>query len=427
MLQQTFFAIAVIVLVARAMGLLFERFHQPLVIGEIVGGIILGPTVLGAFAGGRATVWLFPIAIRPSLALLGQIGLVLYMFLVGLRLNFNAVRANPGTVSRISVASTALPFALAMPLAAFLYTDHHIVGGHNVGRLAFFLFVGTSLSITAFPVLARILEDRRMQNTELGAVATACAAIQDVFGWFMLAVVLVIVSANGSALSIGRIALESVLCTGGIIFLSRLLGRLQEAEPDSEMSGYRSILLPASFASILICGGATQAIGLHAVFGAFVLGVALRHTVPSSTINLFATRLTPVTLGVLLPVYFIGPGLSVNLRAISASGAGEIVLILLAACAGKLGGGYLASRASGLSPRQSAIMGSLMNTRGMIELVVLQVALASGVIDRRLFSELVFMAVVTTMMTPVLLSLLMRSRPGATEQRPAELLALRTH
>jgi Kef-type K+ transport system membrane component KefB len=430
MLAHTFFAIALIVFVARSVGLLFQRFHQPLVIGEIVGGLILGPTVVGAVVGNS----LFPIGIRPSLNLVGQLGLALYMFLVGLRLNLSPVRSNPRMVSAISLASILVPFALAMPLAAFLFQHHGVVAGRGVDRTAFYLFVGTSLSITAFPVLARILEDRRMQSTELGAIAMACAAIQDVIGWGMLATVLAISSAHGALGTLARIAGEAVGCAVGIFVISRVvgwLGQLADREDSSlgatfvSESGARSVLMPVVVVCVLLCAGSTQAIGLHAVFGAFLFGAVLRRSVSADARQALIQRLNPITAGVLLPVYFITPGLSVNLRTISPHGVVEIALILVAACAGKVGGAWLAARSAGLSSRQSAIMGTLMNTRGLIELVVLQVALSAGILDQRLFSELVFMAVVTTMLTPPLLALLLKPHRGQTpEAQRAKLLAL---
>jgi Kef-type K+ transport system membrane component KefB len=416
LIERTFFAIAVIVLTARIVGLLFVKIHQPLVIGEIVGGIILGPTVVGAIVGN----WLFPLSIRPSLNLVGQLALSLYMFMVGLRLRLAPVRSNPRMISAISVASVAVPFALAMPLAAVLYANHHLVGGHHVDRAAFFLFVGTSLSITAFPVLARILEERRMLGTELGAVATACAALQDLFGWCMLVVVLAIARSNGGLESFGRIALEGTACVAGIVVLSKVLGRLEGMF--ERPSG--SLLLPITFVGILACAGSTQAIGMHAVFGAFLFGIVLRRCISAAACEQLREKLSPVTAGVLLPIYFITPGLSVNLRALSPSGAAEIVLILLAACAGKIGGAFVAGRSTGLSTRHAAIMGALMNTRGLIELIVLQVALSAGILDGRLFSELVFMAVFTTMIAAPLLALLLRPARGPEERALASMLAL---
>lgn len=427
-LAQTFVAIAVILIVARLVGLLFLRIRQPVVIGEIVGGIILGPTILGVSAGNT----LFPTSVRPSLALIGQLGLALYMFMVGLRLNVKTVRTNPRMVSLISLGSLILPFALAMPLAAFLYTHHKIVGGHAVNTTAFFLFVGTSLSITAFPVLARILEARRMQNTELGAIATACAAIQDVAGWILLAIILAIASSHGAFGSLVRIALESLACVAGIFAVAQILGWLEQGAPGApsrftelvrSSSATGSVLLPATVVLVLLCAATTQAIGLHAIFGAFLLGAVLRGRLSDGARERVSQRLAPITAGVLLPIYFITPGLSVNLRTIDSHGIAEIALILLAACAGKIGGAYLAGRASGLSGRQSAVMGSLMNTRGLIELVVLQVALAAGIVDKKLFSELVFMAVVTTMMTQPLLSYFMRAS-GERETEHTTLMAL---
>lgn len=422
MLQHTFFAMVVIVLVARCVGLIFKRIHQPQVIGEIIGGIILGPTV----AGTALDHSLFLADIRPSLSVVGQLGLVLYMFTVGLQLKVRTARANPKMVSLISLASIATPFALALPLAAFLLTHHRIADGRPVDTTAFVLFVGTSLSITAFPVLARILEERRMQDTELGAIATACAAVQDVAGWCMLAVILVIASAHGNVGDVARIALEAFGCVAGVFVLARLIGTIERylrtSRPDGSEHGF---LLPAAIICLLASAGATEAVGLHAVFGAFVFGGVMRRYIPTTSRARLAARITPITRSTLLPIYFIIPGLSVNLRTLDTREALEIGLILLAACAGKIGGAFLAGRISGLSSRQASVMGALMNTRGLVELVVLQVGLSAGVIDVRLFSELVLMAVVTTLMTQPLLTLLMRVAPGVSgELEVGRLLAL---
>jgi Kef-type K+ transport system membrane component KefB len=422
MLQHTFFAIVVILLVARCVGLVFSRIGQPQVIGEIIGGIILGPTVAGSALGHS----LFPADIRPSLSVVGQFGLALYMFTVGLRLNVRTARANPRMVSLISLASIAVPFALALPLAAFLITHHRIADGHPVDTTAFVLFVGTSLSITAFPVLARILEERRMQDTELGAIATACAAVQDVAGWCMLAVILVIASAHGNAGDVARIALESVGCVAGIFILARLIGTADRHLGANRSGGAEDgFLLPAAIVCLLACAGATEAVGLHAVFGAFVFGIVMRRYVAAASRERLSARITPITRSTLLPIYFIIPGLSVNLRTLDTRDVVEIGLILLVACVGKIGGAYLSGRLSGLSTRQASVMGVLMNTRGLVELVVLQVGLSAGIIDARLFSELVLMAIVTTLMTQPLLTLAMRARAGVRgEVEVGRLLAL---
>jgi Kef-type K+ transport system membrane component KefB len=425
MLERTFFAIAVIVLVARCVGLVFRRFHQPQVIGEIVGGNILGPTVAGISLGHT----LFPTDIRPSLSAIGQFGLVLYMFMVGLRLNVRTARANSRMVSLISLASIAVPFALAMPLAAFLLTHHRTVGGHPVDTTAFVLFVGTSLSITAFPVLARILEERRMQDTELGTIATACAAVQDVAGWCMLAVILIIASAHGSVGDVAQIALESLGFVAGAFALARLIGVVERrVSANRPEGGSDSFLLPAAVICLLACAGATEAIGLHAVFGAFVFGGLMRRHLPAAPRERMVARITPITTSTLLPIYFIIPGLSVNLRTLDSHNVIEIVLILFVACLGKIGGAFVSGRLSGLSPRQASTMGVLMNTRGLVELVVLQVGLSAGIIDPRLFSELVLMAVVTTLMTQPLLSRVLYAGAGArSEAEVGRLLALNSH
>lgn len=414
MLDRVLLAMAVIVLTARVVGWLFARVGQPEVIGEIVGGIVLGPTLIGASLDRT----LFPADVLPALSVVGQLGLVLYMFTVGLHLNVRLARREPRSVSLISAASVAAPFALAMPLAALLYSHDSVVHGQHVRSVVFFLFFGTALSITAFPVLARILEERRLQHTRIGILATACAAAQDVAGWLMLAAVLTVARADSGVGGIGKTALGSVGCVIGILllayavgFLNKRVAAIRGVDPDHR--GQFPLLYSATLIALLVSAAATQAVGLHAVFGAFLFGAALRRPIPVAAREPLRERILPLTRGLLLPIYFIIPGLSVNLRSVGGREALDIVLILIVACGGKLGGAYLTSRAAGLRRADAAMMGALMNTRGLIELVVLQVALASQIIGDTLFSEMVVVAVVTTLMTQPLMSLILRRDSGA--------------
>jgi Kef-type K+ transport system membrane component KefB len=263
----------------------------------------------------------------------------------------------------------------------------------------------------------------------LGTIATACAAVQDVAGWCMLAVILIIASAHGSVGDVAQIALESLGFVAGAFALACLIGVVERrVSANRPEGGSDSFLLPAAVICLLACAGATEAIGLHAVFGAFVFGGLMRRHLPAAPRERMVARITPITTSTLLPIYFIIPGLSVNLRTLDSHNVIEIVLILFVACLGKIGGAFVSGRLSGLSPRQASTMGVLMNTRGLVELDVLQVGLSAGIIDPRLFSELVLMAVVTTLMTQPLLSRVLYAGAGArSEAEVGRLLALNSH
>lgn len=392
--------IAVVIAVARLMGKLFRRFRQPAVLGEIVAGIALGPTVLGAFPGNLDTL-LFPPQVRPYLTVIAQVGLVLFMFIVGLEADLSLIRDRRRTATVISVSSIALPFGLGVLSALALYSQHADVGGRYVPFLAFALFIGIAMSITAFPVLARLLAERGMQRTPVGALSLACAAVDDVLAWSLLAVV-VAVAVGGDLSGVLRILVLTVLFALLMLLVVRpLLTRL--------VSRYRRAgrLTPDVFAvvltGLLLSAWATDEIGVHAIFGAFVFGAIMPRRDAAGLIREILERLEQVSLLLLLPVFFVVTGLQVDIGAVGAGGLWQFGLIMLVAVGGKFFGAALAARVQRVPRRQAAAVGVLMNTRGLTELVILQVGVQLGVLDQSLFTLLVLMALVTTGMTAPLL------------------------
>jgi Kef-type K+ transport system membrane component KefB len=386
--------VAVILIAAYAGGALFERAGQPGVIGQIVAGILLGPTLLGALPGDPSSA-LFPPGARPVLDLLGQFGLVIFMFTVGWDLDLSLVRRRERAAVVVSIASIAVPFAIGLALAAGLYPSHDTAGGTAVAFWPFALFIAASLSVTAFPVLARILQDTRLAGTEMGALVLTAAAVDDVVGWTALAIALTAL-ASGDAWGYLRIVVETVLFVVLVRVLVRpLLRRLMRARTP----GREALLVPAALAGAY----ATDAIGIHAVFGAFLVGAAMPRPRGAEHGLLEARRgLSPVV-GILAPLYFVTSGMAVDIPGLRASDLPDLAVIIAAACAGKFLGAFGGARAVGSGAREAAAIGVLMNTRGLIEIVLLTVGRDRGLIDDRLFTLLVLMAIVTTVMTSPLL------------------------
>jgi len=400
-------ALAVILVAARASGAVARRMGQPAVVGEIVAGLALGPSLLGLFPGDLPHV-LFPAATRPVLGAIAQLGLVLFLFLIGLEADASLVRGQARVALSVSLGSIALPFALGVPLALVLHARHGT--GAAAQLLPFVLFIGASLSITAFPVLARILTERRMDRTPLGTLALATASLDDVIAWSLLAVVVAIVltgSAVGAlGVAAGAVAFSLVLAFGVRPLASRLAAGLAARSPgrDAPLSAGAFALV---LAGVLAAAWTTDAIGVHLVFGAFAFGVffpadpALREAV--------ARRVEAVTV-LLLPVFFVVTGLDVDLSTVSAGGLGELALILLVAVGGKVGGAFIAARLHGVDGRRSLALGLLANTRGLTELVILGVGRQLGVLDGELFGLMVVMALVTTAMAGPLLDVVYPDR-----------------
>lgn len=384
-------ALVVIVTCARLVGWLFVRIRQPPVIGELLTGILLGPTFLGLIAN-DATSTLFPADTRPFLALIGSLGLIIFMFLVGLEIDLRVLKARGGTAIRISLASVGLPFVLGIGLALWLYD-----GSDSVALLPFALFIATAVSITAFPVLARIVADSGLWRTELGMLVLACAAFEDVIAWTLLACALAAAAADGfwdlPGTFAGTLAFATASIAIGRPLLRGVVGRVH---------GHGLLALAVCGASASAC--VTSVLGTHLVFGAFIFGVAFPRD--AAVRSALTSGLAPLTTAVLLPVFFVLPGLQLDLWQSGVAGIWQFAAILVVACVGKLVGAGAAALRNGLGWRDATAIGVLINTRGLMEIVVLNVGLSAGVIGLELYGLFVVMAIVTTLMAgPVLRAL----------------------
>lgn len=392
-------ALAAVVVVGRVLGRLLRAVGQPAVIGEVIAGILLGPSLLGRIAP-DVSQYLLPPDVAPFLGTIAQLGVVVYMFLVGLELNADMLRGQLRTTLLTSHASIAVPFVLGSGLALYLYPRF---SSSNVPFAHFALFFGVAMSITAFPVLARILTDRGLTTTRLGALALTCAAIGDVTAWCLLAFAAGVVrdAAGGSLL----VALYTV---GFIVFMFLVVKPLFERLARSstgERPTQRAVSI--TLVSMLAAALATEAIGVHAIFGAFLLGAVIPHdSVLARSLHQGVTDLVTV---LFMPAFFAFTGMRTEVGLL-AGGYEWLVcgLIIAVAMTGKMGGTVFAARFTGLDWRHATGLGVLMNTRGLMEVIVLNVGLDLGVISPTLFTMLVIMALVTTMMTAPLLDLVFR-------------------
>ncbi|MFV2176050.1 cation:proton antiporter [Actinomadura sp. LOL_016] len=394
-----FVGISVVLLTGLLFGRIARSVRQPIVIGEIAAGIVLGPSVLGLLPG-DLTQRVFPTDVRPLLSAVSQVGLVLFMFLVGWEFEKRLVKGNVGMAASISLTSVALTFGLGVACASVLYDDHDTVAGQHVSFVAFAAFMGTALSVTAFPVLARILSDHGLTETKVGTLALASAAVDDVLAWFLLAYVSALVTSGGDPTDLATIVLRSAVYIALMFLVVRpLLNRLMWRFAGKEL--WRS-LLALLCAGALMSAFATTWIGIHAIFGAFLFGFVT----PREPAHLLAQHirdpLEHISL-VLLPAFFIVTGLGVDISALTGAQYAELGLILLVACTGKVVGALAPARLAGMPWREAGTLGLLMNTRGLTELIILNAAVGLGVLDDRLFTMMVIMALVTTAMAGPLL------------------------
>ena len=391
---QILLQLVVILVVVQIFGYLCGRIGQQWVIGEILAGLALGPSLLGAFWPGLK-IQLFPAAALPTLQTLGDIGLVLYMFSLGARLDTHLMLRQSRTAIVTSISTILLPLLLGALLGFFLYPG---LAGQHANLVSFMLLVGTAMAVTAFPVLARLLAEKDMLGTRVGMLALTCAAIDDVIAWCLLATVVALIHARG---------LTSLLLTIGltILFIGFMLGMLRPllAYADRRIQS-KQVLVALSIILLLLSAYATNAIGIHPVFGAFLMGIIL----PRRTVFIEQVRsLDQVNNLLFLPLFFVYSGLRTQIGLISAPALWLICLLVLAvACAGKILSGSLSVRWMGESWRESLSLGVLMNTRGLVDLIVLNIGLDLGVLSPTLFAMLVIMAIVTTMMASPLLPLL---------------------
>lgn len=383
-------ALAAVIGLGQLLGRAFRFIGQPPVIGEVVAGILLGPSLLGRLSP-DAMSFLLPPDAAPHLGIVAQLGAVLYMFIVGLELNTGQLRTIAQSVLAVSHLSIVLPFALGTALALWLYPA---LSNNSVPFTSFALFVGVAMAITAFPVLARILTDRGIDKTALGVTALGAAAVGDVTAWCLLALVVGVAKAQvGDAL---LVILWSALFVGGMVVLVRpLVAAYVRRKGDSPPSrGTIAIVI----IGVLLAALTTEAVGVHAVFGAFLLGALIPHD--SRLARDIGRKLYDVVTVLLLPAFFAYTGLRTQIGLVSSAAEwGMCAAIVLVATAGKFGGAFLAARATGHGWRAAGAVGSLMNTRGLMELIVLNIGLDLGVISPTLFAMMVVMALVTTMAT----------------------------
>ncbi|KAB8330327.1 sodium:proton antiporter [Scytonema tolypothrichoides VB-61278] len=388
--------VLIVIGLSRLVGLAFRWINQPLVIGEIVAGIMLGPSLFGLVAPGLAST-LFPPETIPFLNVLSQVGLIFFMFLIGLELNPKYLSGNLEIAVLTSHVSILVPFSLGTLLALLLYP---LVSNASVSFTAFALFLGAAMSITAFPVLARIITENNLQRTRLGTLALTCAAVDDVTAWCLLAVAIA-VARTGSITAAFPTILASLVYIGlmvtvGRTFLKRLATYYRRVGRLSQL--VLALIYMAVVASALI----TELIGIHLIFGAFLLGAAMPKN--AGLVRELAIKTEDFVLIFLLPVFFAYSGLRTQIGLLNKPELWALCLAVLAvAIIGKYVGTYVAARVSGIEKREASALGWLMNTRGLTELIVLNIGLSLGVISPLLFTMLVIMALVTTFMTSPLL------------------------
>ncbi|HKQ72510.1 MAG TPA: cation:proton antiporter [Blastocatellia bacterium] len=391
--------VIVVLAAARIVGTLLRKVGQPTVIGEMIAGILLGPSLLGWFSHPTMT-FLFPADSMGALRLLSQIGVIIFMFVVGTDVNVKHIRQKAHAAIMVSHASILVPFFLGAALALIIFRS---AAPAHVSFTAFALFISVAMSITAFPVLARIIEERGLTHSYLGNTAIACAAVDDVTAWCLLAVVIAIVKASGLGSAILTIFL-SLLFIGLMLFVvkrqaDRIIGAYLEAE--TQRRGLIAIILIFCISSALL----TEVIGIHALFGAFLAGVIMPSTAGLRTF--LSERIEIFTSSFLLPLFFAFTGLRTQIGLLNTWSDWLICAgVIAVAIAGKFGGSALAARWTGMNWHDSLSIGTLMNARGLMELIVLNIGYDLGILSPRIFSMMVIMALVTTFMTAPILSLL---------------------
>ena len=402
--------LAVILALSRAMGFLFARFRQPQVIGEIVAGLLLGPSLFGAVWPSAFHGLFGDKTAMNILNVLAQVGVLLFLFVVGLEFDPQTIRQRGRAAAAISVSGIAVPFALGFGIAFPL--RHLFDAGQQANLFPTALFMGAAMSVTAFPVLARIVTEWKLQRTEVGSLAIAAAAVDDVLAWTLLAVVVAFApaAADGAHASNPLAVLGWAVLYVGVMWLvvRPMLRRAHDALADRA-----DLVLAVLVVTMLLSAFATETLGVHALFGAFVAGLVAPKQ--PAMIHDVTVRIEGFVLVFLLPIFFAYAGFKVDLRQLLTwQLVGYTALLTTIACVGKLGGTGLAARAVGLSPRDSLLVGVLMNTRGLMELIILTVGVQLGVINQTVYGMMVVMAIVTTAMAAPLIRLLRGKDAAAT-------------
>lgn len=393
--------IIVILATVRLFGFLFRFIGQPAVIGEIVAGIVLGPSLLGYFFP-QSFELLFPTESLNNLGLLSQIGLVLYMFAIGMELDFSILKTKINQTLVISHAGIVVPFFLGIVASYFIYEEY---AAGNTAFLPFSLFIGISMSITAFPVLARIIQERKMTKTSIGTLTIASAANDDVTAWCLLAIVISIAQAGTFTSALFSIGLTAIYIVGMFAIVRPLLNKIGKIYINTDRITKTSVSI--IFLVMIISATITEIIGIHALFGAFMAGVVMPQSFGFRKI--MTEKVEDVALFFFLPLFFAFTGLRTEIGLLNTPEMWiTCVGLIIVAIAGKLGGCSIAARLVGETWKDSLTIGILMNTRGLMELVALNIGYEMGILPPSVFVILVIMALVTTFMTTPLLRLIKR-------------------
>jgi Kef-type K+ transport system membrane component KefB len=392
--------IAIVVAAARLFGWLFRHLHQPQVIGEMIAGIALGPSLLG-WAAPSISNKLFPSESLVALNSISQVGILLFLFIIGLELNLSILRKVGRAAVVTSLTSVIAPFVLGFALALYL---HDKLADESVNIINFSIFIGAAMSVTAFPVLARILIERRLFHTRIGTIAIASAAVDDVMAWCFLAIAILLVRGQGLITQMAITLASLLLFLAVMIFVIRpLLRRLATAyKRRGEMTqGVLAIVILVLLTSALL----TEWIGIHALFGAFIAGAVMPKD--EDFARDLSAKFQDITVVLFLPIFFAFTGLKTSINLLSGANLwGFCLLIIATAITGKLGGAMVAARATGLDWREAGAVGILLNTRGLMELVILTIGLDARIISPTVFTMMVLMALLTTSITTPLLQLI---------------------
>ncbi len=395
--------IVIIVLFARTFGALFNKIGQPAVIGETVAGIVLGPSLLGLLFPG-ASHFIFPASSLDNLQFISQLGLILFMFVIGMEVDMSVVRKQASDAVVISHASIIIPYTLGMALSYFLYKQFAPPG---ISFLSFALFMGIAMSITAFPVLARILQERGITKTKLGIMALTCAASDDVTAWCILAVLIAIIKAGSSVSALFTIGLVVVYIAVMLFAVRPILQKLFAGRKTLNKTA-----MAVFFLVLLVSAYTTEAIGIHALFGSFMAGLIMPHDMQLRKI--VTEKIEDISIVLLLPLFFVFTGLRTQVGLLNQGYLWAVCgWILFAAIMGKFGGSAIAARIVGQTWTESFAIGALMNTRGLMELIVLNIGYDLRILTPEIFTMMVLMALITTFMTNPALNLINRLKPGA--------------
>lgn len=398
-LAHLFVQLLVIVAASRLVGRLFTAIGQPSVVGEMAAGILLGPSLFGLVAP-EAFAFVFPESSLGALKLFAQIGVCLFMFTVGMELNVEHARNKAHTAVVVSHASIVFPYLLGVGLAYFLFSE---LAAPGTTFVAFALFMGISMSITAFPVLARILQERGLTQTPLGSTAITCAAVDDVTAWSILAFVVAIVKASSLAGAGFNLLLVVIFVATMVLGVKRVLPRILGSANLTAENPSRNTL--AVIACLVVASSlCTEVIGIHALFGAFLAGAIMPDI--AGFRHKLAVRVENFSTVLLLPLFFAFTGLRTQINSLNSVYDWVVCAVVIAvATFGKLGGSAAAARLTGMNWSESLQLGALMNTRGLMELIALNIGYDLGILSPRIFTMLVIMALVTTMLTGPLLTL----------------------